>query len=240
MAQQNGLQGIPKTVLELGPGHSLGVGLTALLWGANQYYAFDRVPQTEPKKNLRLLDELVELFQSHHQNLPYERVQSLRKALTQTGQTEGLTVAYVAPWDGTSYEPVRPDSVDMIYSHAVLEYVSMEDTYSLFQRWLKPGGVMSHQIDFSCHTLARQWNGHWAYPTKTWRYLEGTRPYRLNRQPHSAHVDQLKRHGFRLVCDLPTIDQSGIQRRELTTEFGHLTDEDLATRSAFMQAIKNT
>jgi hypothetical protein len=238
MAQQNGLRGMPHTVVELGPGNSLGVGLAALLSGVDQYYAFDRVRHTELQQNVRMLDELEILFQAHHQEVSHARCDAIRKALTQTGQMEKVKIVYVAPWDGAPSDYVRSNSVDMIYSHAVLEYVPLEETYALFQQWLKPGGVMSHQIDFSCHTLARQWNGHWTYPGTTWRYLEGTRPYRLNRQPHSAHVNQLKRHGFHIVCDMRTTDESGIHRKQLAPEFVNVTDEDLATRSAFMQAIK--
>src|SRR5260370_9951425 len=35
---KNGLQKVPETVVELGPGQSLAVGLAALLSGANAYY----------------------------------------------------------------------------------------------------------------------------------------------------------------------------------------------------------
>jgi SAM-dependent methyltransferase len=145
----------------------------------------------------------------------------------------------MAPWDGISLGRVTPNSVDMICSHAVLEYVSdVEKMYALFHRWLKPGGLVSHQIDFSCHTLARQWNGHWAHPQFIWRCLEGTRPYRLNRQPHSVHINHMLRQGFHVVCDMVCTDRSGIRREQLFKDFRHLTDEDLVIRSAFIQAVK--
>ena len=40
--------GIPKVVAELGPGSSLGMGLCALLLGADTYYALDIVDHTDP------------------------------------------------------------------------------------------------------------------------------------------------------------------------------------------------
>ena len=52
----------PKTVAELGPGGSLGVGLAALLSGADTYYALDIVKYSKIESNLDLLDGLVELF----------------------------------------------------------------------------------------------------------------------------------------------------------------------------------
>lgn len=119
-----------------------------------------------------------------------------------------------------------------------MEYVPLEETYALFQQWVKFGGLLSHQIDFSSHTLARERNGHWVYSRKTWRFLEGTRPYRLNRQPHSVHISQLEQHGFKVVYDLRIRDESGIWRNELDPAFRHVMDEDLATRAALIQAVK--
>src|SRR5688572_23203026 len=42
---------------ELGPGDSLGIGLAALLSGANVYYAFDAKAHSGTRNNLRVLDE---------------------------------------------------------------------------------------------------------------------------------------------------------------------------------------
>jgi hypothetical protein len=53
---------MPHTLAELGPGDSLGIGLAALLSGAQQYYAFDVVKYANTKRNLLIFDELVDLF----------------------------------------------------------------------------------------------------------------------------------------------------------------------------------
>jgi hypothetical protein len=62
MAGRHGLMRVPESVAELGPGDSLGAGLAALLSGANRYYALDLIAFANPRMNLRILDELVELF----------------------------------------------------------------------------------------------------------------------------------------------------------------------------------
>lgn len=59
-----GSVGVPQRVAEIGPGSTLGVGLSALLSGAQEYYGFDLVAHTTIDENLRLLDELVELFRN--------------------------------------------------------------------------------------------------------------------------------------------------------------------------------
>ena len=63
MAKKSGaFTKIPKIVAELGPGDSLGIGLCALLSGAERYYAFDVVKYANPSKNMAIFEELVILF----------------------------------------------------------------------------------------------------------------------------------------------------------------------------------
>jgi hypothetical protein len=61
-AQAAGLPTYPRTVAELGPGDSLGIGLAALLTGAERYVAFDVVPYGVGDHNLDVFDQLVELL----------------------------------------------------------------------------------------------------------------------------------------------------------------------------------
>lgn len=49
-------------VVELGPGDTLGIGLSALLSGASRYIAVDVVRHADVARNLAVLAELVELF----------------------------------------------------------------------------------------------------------------------------------------------------------------------------------
>jgi hypothetical protein len=51
-----------ETVAELGPGDSVGIGLSAMLTGANRYFAFDALPHARKETNLQTLERLVELF----------------------------------------------------------------------------------------------------------------------------------------------------------------------------------
>ena len=63
MLHQSGVRTVPATLAELGPGRSLGTGLAAMLCGVNHYYALDLVQHSSIETNLRIFDELVELFQ---------------------------------------------------------------------------------------------------------------------------------------------------------------------------------
>lgn len=62
VARRSGVVPDIETVLEIGPGDSLGVGLAALLSGAGSCVAVDAVPHTSPEANLPVLEELAELL----------------------------------------------------------------------------------------------------------------------------------------------------------------------------------
>jgi len=62
-AVENGMSGAPKSVVEIGPGGSLGTGLAALLSGSHAYCGLDAIDLAQPETNLVVFDELVELFQ---------------------------------------------------------------------------------------------------------------------------------------------------------------------------------
>jgi hypothetical protein len=53
---------IPLTVAEFGPGDSLGIGLCAMLAGANEYYALDVVEHTDKTNNIAVFEDLVQFF----------------------------------------------------------------------------------------------------------------------------------------------------------------------------------
>jgi SAM-dependent methyltransferase len=271
MAQKNGLQTIPRVVVELGPGESLGTGLAALLCGAERYFAFDIAAHATSTLNVEVLDELVRLFnrredvpgdeelpsvapqlQSYRfpdNILPEEsllefaaskRVARIRNDLLRMNDVGRLraTIRYFAPWNDDGL--VGPESVDMVVSQDVMEHVvDLDKTYRALHRWLKVGGILSERIDFNSHGTAKQWNGHWAYSDFTWKLMRGKRPYLINREPSSTHINYLERYDFKIECELREIDElGGIQRIELSKRYKHLSKEDLETKSIFIQATK--
>ncbi len=64
LAYENGYKKIPERVAELGPGDSLGIGLSALLSGAEKYYALDIIKYTNSRMNLEIFEGLVNLFRN--------------------------------------------------------------------------------------------------------------------------------------------------------------------------------
>jgi SAM-dependent methyltransferase len=134
---------------------------------------------------------------------------------------------------------IREGSVDMVYSQAVLEHVDdLDRTYEALSRWLKPKGFLSCQIDFRCHETAKEWNGHWTYSDLVWKLIRGRRPYLLNREPLSTHLQFLKQHGFEIVCEQRVKKPSRIERHQFASRFRNLPEEDLTTSGVFIQAVQ--
>lgn len=252
------------SLAELGPGDSLGVGIAALLSGADRYLAFDAVPHARSTTNLAVFDELVELFRSRARIpagrefaaiqpaldshdfpahlLPDDRLEAaldpgrvarLRRDL----ESLSGAVSYVPNWH--ERDNVPQVQVDYMLSQAVLEHVDqLEDTYLAMSRWLRPGGRMSHQIDFKCHSMADRWNGHLAYGDLVWRLMRGRLPYLLNRRLPSEHLEAARSAGLQ-VLDFSTVCRDdGLPRERLAPRFRACTDTDLRTAGAFMHAIR--
>jgi hypothetical protein len=252
--------GVPAVVAELGPGSSLGVGLAALLAGADRYVALDVMRHTAPEHDLLVLDELIELFRGRspipnsgrHASLfpepagvemPDEiamvlertlnkiRLDHIRKAIVERRGIIDLAV----PWTRVALEDFG--KVDWILSHSVLEHVDdLEMTYDALGRWLRPEGLMTHLIDFDSHGLTTEWNGHWAVGERIWRILRGRRSYLINRASRSIHVEILLRNGFVLLQEIRERRSDGLLPAEFQEPFTRMHDEDARTRMAFFIA----
>lgn len=266
-AAKNGLNTHPMTIAELGPGDSIGIGLAAILAGAEQYFAFDVVAHANVDRNLAIFDGLVRLFRERAaipaqdefphlqpqltdyafpaQLLSNERLEAslhpvrlerIRKSIRCQSTPESM-IHYRAPWNTAA--TILPNAVDMIFSQAVLEHVDdLPDVYRALHGWLRPGGFMSHEIDFKCHDSAREWNGHWTYSDAMWKLVRGKDVWLINRIPHSTHRQLIEQSGFRILEDVCVRKPCTFGRRKLARRFRHLTDDDLVTSEAFIQAVK--
>jgi hypothetical protein len=266
MVNENGYQGIPKTVAELGPGDSIGIGLAALLSGAKKYVGLDMISYSSLAGNMEIFDELIELFKSRA-DIPDEKEfprvsprlnnykfpkhilsdEVLSKSLDKSNIDkirENLRsfpksemIQYFAPWN--SADIVKKNTMDLIISQAVLEHIdNLDETYSMMNMWLKDEGIMSHQIDFSSHGTSDSWNGHWLYSPLIWSIIMRTRPYIVNRKPYSIHANLLKLKGFDLKHSQPKKDKSSIDSKKIIKNLKYFTEDDITIRGSYMLSNK--
>ncbi|MEE9218039.1 MAG: class I SAM-dependent methyltransferase [Acidobacteriota bacterium] len=249
---QNGWSGAVESVAELGPGDSIGVGLAALLCGARRYVALDIFPYSERARWLRILDELVPLFENRapipdETELPAvwprlesyaypeaylpsvdvepSRIARLREEISGPHST---TIRYICPWFEAAQ--VERDSVDLILSQAVMEHVTdLDAAYRAMWAWLRPGGFCSHVVDLRSHGVSDAWNGHWRYPEALWRFAVARREFTMNRMPLSAHLGCIERAGLQVVHCEVDVRRDGLPRKALARAFRGLSEEDLST-----------
>jgi hypothetical protein len=301
-ARAAGLERHPSVVAEMGPGDSLGVGLAALISGADAYYAVDVVQRADVDMCLRVFDGVLELFERCARlpdaveyprvrptltsyEFPHElfegdalrraldpvRVKRLRAAVAALGTTSGPDQpGEDAPRVGADREPstttsrrsvvtregqptrsvityvdpahadvIPAGAVDLVISQGVLEYPDdLRATHEQIARWLRPGGVASHAVDFGAHQTSNAWDGHWTISDFGWACLRGRQPYFLNRVPHSGHLEAMRSAGLAIVSDRIETQPPQAARSALAPRFAGLSDADRSIRCAFIQARK--
>lgn len=271
----SGLNGVPGSVAELGPGDTIGVGLCALLSGSDKYTGLDVYPFSSVEENLKCLDILVGLFESRapcpgpswpdyqeyldeysfpshiltdevlNKALQPSRIRQIRNQIEVAGDAtngidgSGPTISYIVPWN--EKKVMRPESVDLIVSHSVLEHVAdIQGTISACDSWLRPGGWMSHQIDFTSHGQTENWNGHWAISDFTWRLIIGRRQFLINREPISNIEEALANHDFQVEFSVRRNKPKSIDRTQLAPRFVGLSDDDFCCAEALIQTSKKS
>lgn len=242
-----GMDEIPAVVAELGPGFALGVGIAALLHGADRYLALDVKKHAVGPSALRIFDDMVAMLSSDAGNNPLaqralrtslvpDRLARLRAEIARVPhRPEGSVIQYVAPWTGDNR--LGEGSIDLVVSQAVFEHVTdLDGAYRVLERAVKRGGWMSHRIDFGCHGLASVWNGHRGYSEAMWKLVEGRRGWTINREPLSTHLRLIEKHGFRVAGVHKDLRPDGLKPTQMAERWRSLSDEDLTCSGASVQA----
>ena len=265
LAWASGMHKLPETVLELGPGESIGTGVAALLSGVRRYIGIDAVAHLRAEANLAVFDALVERFRARAAGPrtgwpvldPYldargfpshilddacldaalepDRLRAIGAAVAVAGAPAQASALRYFTWDSLS--DVAPGIADLLFSHVVLNQIEeLDPIYARCAQFVAPGGWMTHQIDLTCLNTAAEWNGHRAYGDLTWKVITGRRPYFVNREPPATHLALMERHGFEVVKVIRGYKEGGIRREQLAPRWRGISDEDLRTQTLFVIA----
>lgn len=259
--RQAGMSSLPKHLVELGPGEALGVGVAALLCGVQKYTALDAVPRRLAPASISMIDEIARLLERREVSspdgwpqveesvfrdildeliptgrIPAARLDAVRSALSGRNP-ESATVQVIAPW--ADHQNILSGFADTIVSHAVLEHVTdLPGTYRAMAELLKPGGYMSHHIDLKCHGMSKIHNGHLAFSPALWKLVVGRKPFLINREPRSRHLDILRSTGLHPELVFERMGRDGLKPRQLARVFQHLSEEDINCANLYFVAMK--
>ena len=139
-----------KSILELGPGASLGIGIITLMKGAKKYNAIDvnNLIRFAPDK---FYQEFFNYIGNSNDNKDVS-VDFLRKQLELTciGKNDKLNYICKKDFDITVFEK---EEVDLIVSQAAFEHFDyIENVISQLSKIVKPGAILISQIDLKTHT----------------------------------------------------------------------------------------
>ena len=240
----------PAEVLELGTGWFPIVPIALRLAGASHVRTCDIVEHVSPERLSATLQafsraagdgELTRRFPSTDHAL-LQQIQSVDATRQTCGESlRSLGVDYmVGDFPGASLPPA---SIDLIVSHAVLEYISaspFRELLDAFRRVLKSDGAMSHWIDFSDEYAYFDKNisplHFLKYPDWAWRIINN--PFiPLSR----LRIDDVRRlfanAGFSIYQEeLVKLDSEAMRKLPLAREFANRDIEDLRVLDAWISA----
>ena len=259
---------IPRTVIEFGPGDTIGTGLMALLCGANEYYALDFMHYSGNNRVFSVFNRLLTMLQKKT-DIPGEkefpnctpRLKSyafpgyiltdeiLKECLSEARIREikknievfklGRDAQMIHYLVPWWENEIKNISGDLIFSQAVFEHIDdYKNAHQVVGRLAKQGTVISHDIDFDCHMCADRWNGHWAYDDLTWKMIYGSRPYFLNRIPLSVHIREMQKAGIKIQKVIRTRGDNGILPQELSKACSNIRERDIITKNAYVVGVK--
>lgn len=202
---------------ELGSGGSFGVGICALLTGAQHYFALEIEKNADIQLNLKLLEELLVLFNNKTPLKEYSTINievpdlSFPEHLIKPNYTDqefvneikngilsNFKAGKVTVLDNWLNEP--PVKLDFIFSRAVMEHVNdPSSVYRGMKSFLKEKAIVLHDIEFHSHGITNTINGHFAIPRFQWFLIQGRRKYFQNRWTLDAHVNELVLNKFRIL-----------------------------------------
>lgn len=214
--------------LELGPGDSLASALIARAHGAKGIWMVDHGDFAH--RDVARYRELADLLREKGLEVPegWRSVPEMLEACGAAYLTEGLA----------SLRSLPPASVDLIWSHAVLEHVRRRDflpTLQEFRRLLTPSGVMTHQIDLQDH-LGGALNS-LRFPEATWespRWVAGG--FYTNRLRQAEILDLFAQAGFQAdVLRTRRWEALPTPRHAMVLPYRDHAEEDLQVKDVFLR-----
>lgn len=185
------------TILEIGPGESLGVALKLLGLGARRVVCVDRFDSMlPPKLQNAIYDKLVSRMTSEEK----AKVEGVVRIEGDEIHLDEERLSYVSCSLDELDRMVPPETFDITLSRAVLEHVyQIDKALEVLDLVLKPGGLSIHEIDFRDHGIFSGRHLHpltmFTIPPEVWHRM-GSHTGAPNRRTLSYFRDFFERSGY--------------------------------------------
>jgi hypothetical protein len=222
--------------LELGPGESLSTAIVAWAFGARGGtlvdagdFAVRDIAAYRP-----LLDKLAEYPRTRDVGAlrAHTSLESLLAAINANVRTDGLA----------GLKSLPADSVDLVFSQAVLEHVPLAEfaaTARELHRVQSAGGVGSHRVDFKDHLQGSLNNLRFSEAAWEKPWFAKRSGFYTNRLRFSAITAAFESAGFAVaVIDQNRWARPPLPRAALAPAFRALSDDDLRTSGAALLLTK--
>jgi len=211
--------------LEIGPGDSVASAILAQGAGASETILVDAGPFATREMSFYrgVATAALEHGYATPATLNFDSLESLLNSCHARYLASGLD----------AFQDVKSDSVDFIWSHAVLEHVRAAELPDLIAesfRVLRPGGIASHRVDLRDH-LGGELNN-LRFSDRVWesRLMSGSGFY-TNRVRYVEMIDLFRDVGFSV--EVVSVDRWSVlplPRREMSERFRRFSDDDLLVR----------
>ena len=221
-------------IMEIGPGDSLFSMIYSRKYSEEKFYFLDvndfaskdlnlyfklqknlEKENYFPKKTKRKIESFDDLLKNYNANYLVSGIESLKK--------------------------IEDESIDYIFSHSVMEHVRKFELNNLVNemyRVLKPGGVMSHNINYKDHLDESLNNLRFSESLWESNFFVKSGFY-TNRIPAVVMHSHFRENGFKLIEEAyGRWNKLPINRSSLNKEFKKFTDDELMRPTSRFIAIK--
>lgn len=208
--------------LELGSGDSLFSAMISYTFGASRTYLIDI--DYFASSEMKIYSRMARYLRT--KGLPFPSM----KNITSIDDLLELCKAKYLVSGISSLRTIPDQSVDFIWSEAVLEHVRLSDFSAVLyelRRILKPDGICSHRIDLRDHIGGGLNN--LGFSERIWESdLMAKSGFYTNRIRYSQMLNIFKQTGFHVEATIiETWDKLPVSKSKLSPDFIDLSDEDL-------------
>ena len=214
-----------KSILELGVGDNLGIGLISLLYGASKYLALDKnnLIKNTPAS---FYDRLFELIESRHDAADVNRLREIWESY-QNGSSQKIKYICDKLLDLSVFTDYN---IDLVLSNAAFEHFEhFDETVKGLSHVVVPGCILVSEIDLKTHTRwIRDVDPNNIYRYSNFLYSMGRFNGIPNRLRPKDYIDIFNRYGWKNIKIYPkaTLDFSYLNKIKKSLNVNYRNDSN--------------